>query len=211
MPALRKKSLMTECFLGAASGASLSMRAAAAVTFAVVKAARHIIVDLRRGRRIDAVNLRQAMEAAFGSSDARGACNWKTACDTSEAVTVLFMQRYGKFVRTKVAWPVTKLRHMAPVLDPLGEGRRPVVITGANLSPDNHAWAVSFLRLGEYGRVIFSAIDGRVCAKALRRWLFSEIFSAALRVFLPLNVSGIAVLVPERYAIEQMAEQEAAR
>ncbi len=100
---------MTESFLGAASGAPLSMRATAAVTSAVVRAARHIIIDLERGRRIDAAGLRQAMEAAFGASDASGAWNWKTAYGACEAATVLFLRRYGTAMRTKAASPAAML------------------------------------------------------------------------------------------------------
>lgn len=290
---------MTESFLGGASGAPLSMRATAAVTSAVVRAARHIIVDLERGRRIDAAGLRKAMEAAFGASDASGAWNWKTAYDACEAATVLFLRRYGTAMRAKAASPaamlpmltrITKLlpthtrrseesealqqfstpvglafvantaaaiapddvvlepsagtgllaifaelagaslmlneladgragilghlfpavsttqfdaahindhldagvvpsvvlmnppfsaavhverkmadaalRHIASALARLGEGGRLVVITGANMAPDNQVWAESFRQLQEHGRVVFSAaIDGIVYAR----------------------------------------------
>ena len=289
---------MTESF-GGASGAPLSMRATAAVTSAVVRAARHIIVDLERSRRIDAAGLRHAMEAAFGASDASGAWNWKTAYDACEAATVLFLRRYGSAMRAKAASPAAMLpmltritnllpthtrrseesqslqqfstpvglafvasvaaattsddvvlepsagtgllaifaelagtslvlneladgragilgqlfpgivttrfdaaqiddhldagivpsvvlmnppfsaavhvdqkmadaafRHIASALARLGEGGRLVVITGANLAPDNQVWAESFRQLQERGRVVFSAaIDGAVYAK----------------------------------------------
>jgi hypothetical protein len=69
---------MTESLLGGASAAPLSMRATAVVASAVVRAARQLFTDLERGRRIDATALRNAMEAAFGASDASGAWNWKT-------------------------------------------------------------------------------------------------------------------------------------
>jgi predicted RNA methylase len=290
---------MTESFLGGASGASLSMRATAAVASAVVRATRHIIVDLERGRRIDAAGLRQAMEAAFGASDASGVWNWKTAYDACEAATVLFLRRYGAAMRAKAASPAAMLpmltritnllpthtrrseesqslqqfstpvglafvasvaaattpddvvlepsagtgllaifaelagtslvlneladgragilghlfpavsttqfdaaqiddhlhvgivpsvvlmnppfsaavhvdrkmadaalRHIASALARLAEGGRLVVITGANVAPDNPVWTESFRRLGECGRVVFSAaIDGAVYAK----------------------------------------------
>ncbi len=290
---------MTESFLGGASGAPLSMRATAAVTSAVVRAARHIIVDIERGRRIDAAGLRNAMEAAFGASDASGAWNWKTAYDACEAATVLFLRKYGSAMRAKAASPgamlpmltrITNLlpthtrrseesealqqfstpvglafvasvaaattpddvvlepsagtgllaifaelagtslvlneladgragilghlfpgivttrfnathindhldagivpsvvlmnppfsaavhverkmadaavRHLASALARLPEGGRLVVITGANVAPDNPVWTESFRQLGEYGRIVFSAaIDGAVYAK----------------------------------------------
>ena len=69
------------------------MRATAVVASAVVRAARQLLTDLERGRRIDAAVLRSAMEAAFGASDATGAWNWKTAYDACEAATVLFLRR----------------------------------------------------------------------------------------------------------------------
>ncbi|MCB4823112.1 strawberry notch-like NTP hydrolase domain-containing protein [Roseicella aerolata] len=57
-------------------------------------------------------------------------------------------------------------RHMASALARLADGGRLVAITGASFSPDNPAWASAFARLGERGRVVFSApIDGRVYAK----------------------------------------------
>lgn len=58
------------------------------------------------------------------------------------------------------------LRHVSSALARLAGGGRLVAITGANLSPDNPAWAATFVRLQERGRVVFStAIDGRVYAR----------------------------------------------
>jgi hypothetical protein len=70
---------MTESLVGGATAAPLSMRATAVVASAIVRAARQLLTDLERSRRIDAIALRNAMEAAFGASDASGAWNWKTA------------------------------------------------------------------------------------------------------------------------------------
>jgi len=57
-------------------------------------------------------------------------------------------------------------RHVASAFARLPEGGRLVVITGANLAPDNQVWTESFKRLQEHGRVVFSAaIDGAVYAK----------------------------------------------
>ena len=100
---------MTGPHLGGASAAPLSMRATAVVASAVVKAARQLVTDLERGRRIDATALRNAMEAAFGASDASGAWNWKTAYDACEAATVLFLRRYGAAIRAKAASPAAML------------------------------------------------------------------------------------------------------
>jgi predicted RNA methylase len=100
---------MTEPLVGGASAAPLSMRATAVVASAIVRAARQLLTDLERGRRIDAAALRSAMEAAFGASDATGAWNWKTAYDACEAATVLFLRRYGVAMRAKAASPAAML------------------------------------------------------------------------------------------------------
>ena len=57
-------------------------------------------------------------------------------------------------------------RHIASALARLAEGGRLVAITGASCAPDNPAWADTFVRLQERGRIVFSAaIDGSVYAK----------------------------------------------
>ncbi|WP_338829127.1 strawberry notch-like NTP hydrolase domain-containing protein [Bradyrhizobium sp. 27S5] len=92
---------MTESLAGGAAAAPLSMRAAATLTSAAVRAAQQLATDLERGRRIDAVVLRSAMEAAFGASDATGVWNWKTAYDVCEVATVLFLRKFGPAIRSK--------------------------------------------------------------------------------------------------------------
>ena len=86
---------MTESLAGGAAAAPLSMRAAASLSYAAVRAARQLLTDLERGRRIDTKILRSAMEAAFGASDAAGVGNWKTAYEACEAATVLFFRKFG--------------------------------------------------------------------------------------------------------------------
>jgi hypothetical protein len=86
---------MTESLAGGAAAAPLSMRAAASLSYAAVRAARQLLTDLERGRRIDTKILRSAMEAALGASDAAGVGNWKTACEACEAATVLFFRKFG--------------------------------------------------------------------------------------------------------------------
>lgn len=100
---------MTESLVGGASAAPLSMRATAVAASAVVRAARQLLTDLEQGRRIDAAVLRHAMQAAFGTSDATGAWNWKTAYDACEAATVLFLRRHGAAMRAKAASPADML------------------------------------------------------------------------------------------------------
>ena len=91
------------------------MRAAATLTSAAVRAARQLLTDLERGRRIDAAVLRGAMEAAFGASDATGAWNWKTAYDACEAATVLFLRKFGPAIRAKAGSTAAMLPMLAKI------------------------------------------------------------------------------------------------
>lgn len=106
---------MTESLAGGAAAAPLSMRAAATITSAAVRAARQLLTNLERGQRIDAAVLRGAMEAAFGASDAAGSWNWKTAYDTCEAATVLFFRKFGPAMRTKAGSTAAMLPMLARV------------------------------------------------------------------------------------------------
>ena len=57
-------------------------------------------------------------------------------------------------------------RHIASALARLEPGGRLVAITGAGFAPDAPAWAETFARLQESGRIVFSAaLDGAVFAK----------------------------------------------
>ncbi len=82
---------------------------------AVVQAARLLLLDLERGRRIDAGILRAAMESAFGASDAAGAWDWKTAYDACEAATILFLRKFGPAIRAKAASPAAMLPMLAKI------------------------------------------------------------------------------------------------
>ena len=79
----------------------------------IAEAARLLLPDLERGRRIDAATLRAAMERAFGGSDANGAWDWKTAYDACEAATVLFLRKFGPAIRAKAASPAAMLPMLA--------------------------------------------------------------------------------------------------
>ncbi|UCI09485.1 strawberry notch family protein [Mesorhizobium sp. B1-1-8] len=76
---------------------------------AVVATASLLLPHLERGQRVDAARLRAAMEAAFGSSDATGSWDWKTAYEACEAATVLFLRKYGKALFRKAASPASRL------------------------------------------------------------------------------------------------------
>ncbi|WP_256561077.1 strawberry notch-like NTP hydrolase domain-containing protein [Bradyrhizobium sp. CCGUVB4N] len=106
---------MTESLAGGAVAAPLSMRAAANIISAVARAARQLLTDLERNRRIDGGVLRSAMKAVFGASDADGAWDWKTACDTYEAATVLFVRRFGPVRRSKPGSTVVMLPLLARI------------------------------------------------------------------------------------------------
>jgi predicted RNA methylase len=82
---------------------------APATTDALVHAARIILPHLERGQRVDAPTLRAAMESAFGSSDADGAWDWKTAYDSCEAATILFLRKFGPAMRARAASPAALL------------------------------------------------------------------------------------------------------
>ena len=97
---------MTNLFTIAAIPAAV---APASASPAVAKAARLLLPDLERGRRIDAAILRAAMEAAFGASDASGAWDWKAAYDACEAATVLFLRKFGPAIRARAASPAAML------------------------------------------------------------------------------------------------------
>lgn len=90
----------------AACAAALSPRSTSA---GILEAARLLLPDLERGRRIDAGVLRSAMETAFEASDAAGAWDWKAAYDACEAATVLFLRKYGKALFRKADSPASRL------------------------------------------------------------------------------------------------------
>ena len=106
---------MTESLAGGAV-APLSIRATASLTSAVVRAARQLLTDLERGRRIDAAVLRGAMDAAFGASDATGAWNWKIAYDACEVATVLFLRKFGSGIRARAGSPPVMLPMLAKIV-----------------------------------------------------------------------------------------------
>jgi predicted RNA methylase len=87
--------------------------------------------------------------------------------DSGARPTVVLMNppfSVGAHIEGRVA--DAALRHVASALARLAEGGRLVAITGANLSPENPAWAAAFVRLQERGRVVFTAaVDGRVYAR----------------------------------------------
>jgi predicted RNA methylase len=107
---------MTESLAAGPLAASSSIRDAAVVASAAVRAARRLLSDLERGRRIDAAVLRSAMETAFGGSDASGAWTWKIAYDACEAATVMFLRRHGAAMCAKATSPAAMLPMLMKIM-----------------------------------------------------------------------------------------------
>jgi predicted RNA methylase len=94
--------------IAADQAAVVSSACASDAASATIAAAEQLLPHLESGQRVDATILRAAMEAAFGASDASGAWDWKTAYDSCEAATVLFLRKYGKALFRKADSPVLR-------------------------------------------------------------------------------------------------------
>ena len=81
----------------------------------ILAVAHQLLDHLERGQRIDAANLRAAMEAAFGASDTSGTWDWKSAYEACEVATVLFLRKYGKALFRKAASPAARLSALAKI------------------------------------------------------------------------------------------------
>ena len=75
----------------------------------ILTAANRILAGLERGITIETRILRQAMEEAFGGSDAEGFWYWKDAYEACEAAQVLFLRKYGRACQEKAASPAVLL------------------------------------------------------------------------------------------------------
>ncbi|MAN46109.1 MAG: methylase [Hyphomonas sp.] len=81
----------------------------------ILAAANLLLPHLERGQRVDAAILRNAMETAFGVSDATGAWDWKLAYEACEVATVLFLRKYGRALFRKAASPAARLDPLAKI------------------------------------------------------------------------------------------------
>ena len=81
----------------------------------ILKAAERILTGLERGLLIEARLLRQAMEEAFGGSDAEGFWTWKAAYEACEAAQVLFLRKYGRAMREKAGSPAAQLAMLSRI------------------------------------------------------------------------------------------------
>src|SRR5262245_26905224 len=74
---------------------------------------------LGQGRAIDSRSLREAMELAFGASDAEGAWVWKEAYDACEAALVLFLRKYAAAMRTRAGSAAAMLEMLTKLAERL--------------------------------------------------------------------------------------------
>jgi predicted RNA methylase len=81
----------------------------------ILKAAERILTGLERGLVIEAGVLRQAMEEAFGGSDAEGFWTWKAAYEACEAAQVLFLRKYGRAMHEKAGSPAVQLAMLSRI------------------------------------------------------------------------------------------------
>ena len=82
---------------------------------AIHSAAHDLLGHLERGERVETSILRAAMETAFGASDASGVWDWKTAYETCEVATVLFLHKYGKALFRKSVSPAARLSTLSKI------------------------------------------------------------------------------------------------
>ena len=108
---------MTQIVPTAARAGAAQPLVPAATTPCLAEAAHLLLPHLERGRRIDALALRTAMDAAFGGSDADGAWDWKTAYDACEGAAVLFLRKYGRALLRKGRSPAAVLPPLAKIAE----------------------------------------------------------------------------------------------
>ena len=101
--------------IAASQAAPLSPVSRRNTAAAIIAAALPLLPHLEHGQRIDAAILRAAMESAFGASDVSGAWDWKTAYESCEAATILFLRKYGKALFRKAGSPTLRLSALAKI------------------------------------------------------------------------------------------------
>lgn len=75
----------------------------------LLEAARALLPLLEKGKPISTDMLREAVESAYGDSDANGAWVWKDAYEALECAQILFMLKYGPRIRRQAADPAAEL------------------------------------------------------------------------------------------------------
>jgi predicted RNA methylase len=107
---------MTTTFAAAAIAASrTALPAAPDRAAALIRAAQELLPYLERGCRIDAGQLRAAMDGACCGTDAQGVWDWKSAYDACEAAAVLFLRKFGGAMAVRAGSPAALLPMLAKV------------------------------------------------------------------------------------------------
>jgi hypothetical protein len=75
----------------------------------IITAAHDLLADLAAGRCISTAAIRNAMQSAFGASDASGAWDWKAAYEAAEIAQLLFLRRYGRAIMASSSDPMAQL------------------------------------------------------------------------------------------------------
>ena len=205
---------MTESLTGGAAAVPLSMRAAAAITSVAVRAARQLLIDLERGRRIDAAVLRSAMEAAFGASDATGGWNWKAAYDVCEAAVL-----FATYATLRIDERGEKLSRVRQIVQWLGSDFHGVIVFDESHAMQNAAGgkgergdqaasqqsragltlqhASPNARVMGAHRIELSGVNDTMRDRLRTYSRFWDIISWNLRMFIPTDISGIEMLSKE--------------
>jgi predicted RNA methylase len=108
----------------AATKAAAPFRTAAEDATCLLKTAETILTRLEGGLSVDANTLRDAMEEAFGGSDAEGLWTWKLAYEATEAAQVLFLRKYGRAMQDKAASPEAMLAMLSRLVSLLSTQTR---------------------------------------------------------------------------------------
>jgi protein strawberry notch len=107
---------MTTTFAAAAIVATrTTLPAAPDRAAALIRAAQELLPHLERGCRIDAGQLRAAMDGACCGTDAQGVWDWKSAYDACEAAAVLFLRKFAGAMAVRAGSPAALLPMLAKV------------------------------------------------------------------------------------------------
>ncbi|BBF82612.1 strawberry notch family protein [Asticcacaulis excentricus] len=84
---------------------------------AILTAAKLLLPQMADGEPLPSAQLRKALEAAFGASDASGAWDWKTVYETGETACVLFLRKYGRQLFQNAATPLARLTALTRIAE----------------------------------------------------------------------------------------------
>ncbi|MDA3857436.1 MAG: hypothetical protein PF480_04190, partial [Roseovarius sp.] len=72
---------------------------------ALLQAAHQLLPHFEQGKALDQKCVRDAMETAFGGSDASGAWVWKDGYEAGECAQILLLLKYGALMRRRCETP----------------------------------------------------------------------------------------------------------